>query len=504
MINLYIILGIIVCVVVVLLIFYITPEKYVKSPPPLLQPFYIGGYTTQKITLDDIMIPGTNRNWVNTCHTSSYRTGNNEEVNDIKHYFNLAKQVNDLSTGRLDVLVTFYGGHWFPSYNYKTKKTQVYNDGGNHTKWYNNIKDLLGTQKDRQGLYWYVHQKWNEWLEKNEDIIKQTNIEPFGFFLGDETISEPGTDGEFIALTMFCIDLMDYLIPLIKQTYPNAIFYTNTSLGVPFPGYSYHSTNPDGGINKDLSTKVIKRIGRSNLDWIGWDYYIKSGIYWTDPYNFMSTYVYPYLRSDQKIMIVPYAATCELGVTWCPPELRYHPPSDYNECVKKVSRCLRQQCHNGPNNTVNLDFASSELVRWMKWATKWSNQDSKVIGLNIYRMLTPGLEANDTSSLSVLDQMCKKDPVGIGLLQQDGKGKYLFQEAIDGYIKLAKDKIPEIDTPMCTLSVGGIKSSKKPCKTMKDKSKSIHSQGSCPWSTTVFGVKTKCNCEKVGYNKDCV
>lgn len=177
---------------------------------------------------------------------------------------------------------------------------------------------------------WSVFQTYYQELRRTYPHLPAT---PYGFCLGDEPSAAAGA-----------INLLPFATSMIKETYPSAVTYLNF-------------------IFTDLmNTSVAKLVGESQLDWISSDEY-----YDVDVEDYMHNYtvtLYPHLRDDQKIIVLPFSAWCEVP------------------CHPKGPHCALD-CQPGvPLNLTKADeFTLSKAINH----TFWYENDERVVGLFVYR-----------------------------------------------------------------------------------------------------------------------
>ena len=127
---------------------------------------------------------------------------------------------------------------------------------------------------------------------------------PWGIFAGDEPD---------LARHPERITLLSQGMLRVKEVYPEAITYLNmlyASIGCP-------GSNPGGPFLCNTSmwhgdpTALAVALGKMRLDWISTDEYYDVAIA-----HYQAVYrerLYPHLRPDQRVVLLPFAAYCEIG-----------------------------------------------------------------------------------------------------------------------------------------------------------------------------------------------
>lgn len=200
---------------------------------------------------------------------------------------------------------------------------------------------------------------------------------PFGVYVGDEPDLARRPERQ---------QQLHEGLALVKATYPSAITYLNMLYGsIGCPG-----TNPGGPFLCNSSTwtgdpeRLAKALGKMQLDWMSTDeYYDVSPVHYREVYQ---TRLYPHLRSEQRIILLPFAAYCEIG---CQVNHTMAPaPAD--------QRCL----------------GSAEVH------LQWAQSDSRVIGLFVYRLKNLW----QRTSMAELSACTNPWQTGLGLMDRCGKG----------------------------------------------------------------------------------
>ena len=107
--------------------------------------------------------------------------------------------------------------------------------------------------------------------------------------------------------------------------------------------------------------------------------------------------LYPYLRPEQRIVLLPFAAYCEIGCT--------------------------------PNATLNLAAADEHTLQKATDHYTWAANDSRVVGLFLYRLknLWQG------STLKGLDVCNNPWGTGLGLVDTCASGAYATPKTLAYY-----------------------------------------------------------------------
>ena len=221
---------------------------------------------------------------------------------------------------------------------------------------------------------------WNAFAARYvalRDTYPQLPPTPWGVYMGDEP--DLARHPERQAMLHAGLDT-------VKTALPNATTYLNMLYGsIGCPG-----DNPGGPFLCNSSTwkgdpkKLALALGKMQLDWLSTDEYYDVSIE-----HYQKVYqqrLYPYLRPEQRIVLLPFAAYCEIG---CPPNRSIAPaPAD--------ARCLGS--------------AAAHL--------RWAESDPRVVALFIYRLKNLWQH----SSMSQLDACENPWQTGLGLVDRCGTG----------------------------------------------------------------------------------
>jgi hypothetical protein len=277
---------------------------------------------------------------------------------------------------------------------------------------------------------------------------------PWGVYFGDEQDLARHPDRQ----TMLAKGLQ-----LVKQQYPEAITYINmlyNSVGCPGP-------NPGGPFLCNSSTwrgdptALAVALGKMQLDWMSTDQYHNVPMQ-----HYQAVYkqrLYPHLRPDQRIILLPYAAFCESGCetnitiagpdpatrrncsdtpwgecwTGCPPPTtttgppwpcaggNVPPPAgaaaSCNACpcnVQKASCRTGWPCTSTAGVKQASCSADSHSLENGQAHLKWAMTDARVIGLFVYRLKNIW----QTTDMSQLDACQNPWGTGLGLVDRCGVG----------------------------------------------------------------------------------
>ena len=201
---------------------------------------------------------------------------------------------------------------------------------------------------------------------------------PFGVSLGDEPGLRNNITGNATTSALAAA------LSIVKTTYPDATTHINLlygtlacDSGTDTLSYCCCSVEREGF---STATGMAQRLGHMQLDWVSSDEY-----YDVSMADYRKTYeskLYPHLRPEQRVVLTPFAAYCELG---CAPSTRIAPePAD--------GRVLAQaQAH-----------------------ADWAASDPRVVGMFIYRLKNIWQRSADT------DACMNPWQTGLGLVDRCG------------------------------------------------------------------------------------
>jgi hypothetical protein len=212
---------------------------------------------------------------------------------------------------------------------------------------------------------------------------------PFGVYFGDEPD---------LARNPELIPMLSKGLEMVKQQWPTAVTYLNmlyASVGCPGP-------NPGGPFLCNASTwsgdptALAVALGKMPLDWMSTDEY-----YDVTTQHYQAVYrerLYPHLRPEQRVVLLPFAAYCEIG------------------------------CH--PNTSIV--GADPHCLAKAQEHLAWAESDSRVIGLFIYRLKDLWQKAD----MAQLDACENPWGMGLGLVDRcgvGGSGGYAMPETLAFY-----------------------------------------------------------------------
>jgi len=201
-----------------------------------------------------------------------------------------------------------------------------------------------------------------------------------------------------------------------------------------------------------------------HLDWMSTDeYYDVSIQHYQDIYR---ERLYPYLRPEQRVVLLPFAAYCEIGCepnttiagphssncsqtpwgecwTGCPVQGaakrgppwtcaggEIPPPSAHDSCNACVCNEQNTSCTDNQADSRCLASAEAHL--------KWAEDDSKVVGLFIYRLK----DLWQAHGMAQLDACQNPFGTGLGLVDRcgvGGSGDYATPQTLEFYRKNASE-----------------------------------------------------------------
>jgi hypothetical protein len=222
---------------------------------------------------------------------------------------------------------------------------------------------------------------------------------PWGVTLGDEP--PPSMAKRLPAATT-----------MIRKTYRASILHLNWKWGDLTAQKNY-----PGAVN----ASVAKWCGLSELDWIS------SGEYYDVSIGaFQRSYqelVYPHLKATQRIVLLPFAAFCEImaPVRLCPPN-----PAVSGACC--------------PNMPINLTTADTHCLAKGENHLKWAQSDKKVVGMLVYRLKNiwqrGGWHGADPCTNPGPPMVPGGHSNGLGLVDRcgvNGSGSYATPKTVDFY-----------------------------------------------------------------------
>jgi|EP01049_Picozoa_sp_SAG25_P007409 hypothetical protein len=214
---------------------------------------------------------------------------------------------------------------------------------------------------------------------------------PWGVYMGDEP--DLARHPERQAMLRAGLDI-------VKTALPNATTYLNmlyASIGCP-------GDNPGGPFLCNSSTwkgnpdKLALALGKMKLDWLSTDEYYDVSIE-----HYQQVYqqrLYPHLRPEQRIILLPFAAYCEIGCT--------------------------------PNRTMAPKRADARCLGSAAAHLRWAESDPRVVGLFVYRLKNLWQH----SSMAQLDACENPWQTGLGLVDRcgrDGSGGYATPTTLNFY-----------------------------------------------------------------------
>lgn len=218
---------------------------------------------------------------------------------------------------------------------------------------------------------------WQMFLHEYQGLRRRFQVLPplpFGVFLGDEPQLLNLTRQRWLSAGL----------QLVKQNVPSCMTYLNllfASLACPDAEYCC-CNNRTADAGNGNATQLARALGDMQLDWLSSDEY-----YDVTTKHYRETYIsklYPHLRPDQRVFLVPFAAYCEIG---CPQNLRIAPePAD--------SRCLSSaRAHH-----------------------EWLLSDDRVAGMFVYRL------KNLWQNAGTKDPCVNPAGTGLGLVDRCANG----------------------------------------------------------------------------------
>ena len=204
---------------------------------------------------------------------------------------------------------------------------------------------------------------------------------PWGVFLGDEPgmLTARGLD-------QTKVESLRHALSLVKGDFPSSTTYINflfASFACPDP--SYCCCNGRTG-----SDALAAALGGLPLDWLSSDeYYDVSDDHYAETYR---TKLYPSLRPEQRVLLLPFAAFCEMG------------------CTKNSSIAP------GPADARCANVARSQFA--------WAARDTRVAGFAVYRL------KNLWRSSAAGDVCLNPDGTGLGLVDKCASGESAMPETL--------------------------------------------------------------------------
>ena len=200
--------------------------------------------------------------------------------------------------------------------------------GGNATAVVDSFRRFQARQKQLQELYPHLPSS------------------PFGVYMGDEPdLARQPERQKYLSAGL----------ALVKAAYPSAITYLNmlfASIGCPAPSPGAYSGLCRTWPANANHTELAMNLGKMPLDWISTDeYYDVSIEQYRQTYN---ERLYPHLRPEQRVILLPFAAYCEIGCT--------------------------------PNATIDLQAADAHTLAKATNHYAWARADNRVVGLFLYRL----------------------------------------------------------------------------------------------------------------------
>ena len=204
---------------------------------------------------------------------------------------------------------------------------------------------------------------------------------PWGVFLGDE----PGMLTRN-GLNQTKMESLRHALGLVKRDFPSCMTYVNflyASFACPNP--SYCCCNGRTG-----SDALAAALGKVPLDWLSSDeYYDVSNDEYSATYQ---TKLYPLLRPEQRVLLLPFAAYCEQG------------------CAK--------------NSSIAPGLADARCSTIARGHLAWAAHDERVAGFAIYRL--KNLWRSDAQ-----DDVCENlDGTGLGLVDKCASGALAMPETL--------------------------------------------------------------------------
>jgi len=218
---------------------------------------------------------------------------------------------------------------------------------------------------------------WEAFIARYRELVTefpQLPAAPWGVFLGDEPnmLTPDGLNQSKVAS-------LERALTLVRHSFPNATTYANflyASFACPDASYCCCA-------GRTGSSALAAALGGMDLDWLSSDEYYDVS---TAPYE--ATYrsnLYPHLRADQRVLLVPFAAYCELG------------------CAK--------------NSTIAPGPADERCAAVARDYLAWAARDGRVAGFAIYRL--KNLWRTDVTR----DVCHNPDGTGLGLVDVCASGE---------------------------------------------------------------------------------
>eukprot|EP00040_Diaphanoeca_grandis_P023125 m.125247 g.125247 ORF g.125247 m.125247 type:complete len:395 (+) comp29121_c0_seq1:603-1787(+) len=214
-----------------------------------------------------------------------------------------------------------------------------------------------------------VATSWQQFVTRYAQLKMQyphLPTSPWGVYLGDEPDLARHTERQ-----KMLADGLD----TVKSQFPSTTTYLNmlyASIGCPGP-------NPGGPVLCKAwtgnNTALAIALGKMQLDWMSTDEYYDVSI--AQYQNVYETILYPHLRPDQRVVLLPFAAYCEID---CP-----------------------------VNQTLVTATADAACLRKASNHFHWAQSDARVVALFIYRLKNLW-QASDMRGLDVCS-----NPWGTGL-----------------------------------------------------------------------------------------